>query len=52
MPPYVPRGSRTFRSPLGAREGVTGRGPVAETVAEMLRGRDFDPVVFHRDVGR
>ena len=25
---------------------------VAETVAEMLRGRGFDPVVAHRDVDR
>ena len=52
MPAYVAEGKSYLSIALGCTGGRHRSVAVAETVAEMLRGRDFDPVVVHRDVGR
>ena len=52
MPAYVAEGKSYLSIALGCTGGRHRAVAVAETVAEMLRGRDFDPVVIHRDVGR
>ena len=52
MPAYVAEGKSYLAIALGCTGGRHRSVAVAETVAEMLRGREFDPVVVHRDVGR
>jgi len=52
MPAYVAEGKSYLSIALGCTGGRHRSVAVAETVAEMLRGREFDPVVTHRDIGR
>ena len=52
MPAYVAEGKSYLSIALGCTGGRHRSVAVAETVAEMLRGRGFDPVVAHRDIGR
>jgi len=52
MPAYLAEGKSYLSIALGCTGGRHRSVAVAETVAEMLRGDDFDPVVVHRDVGR
>jgi len=52
MPAYVAEGKSYLSIALGCTGGRHRSVAVAETVAEMLRGREFDPVVVHRDIGR
>jgi UPF0042 nucleotide-binding protein len=52
MPAYIAEGKSYLSIALGCTGGRHRSVTVAETVAEMLRGRGFDPVVAHRDIGR
>jgi len=52
MPAYVAEGKSYLSIALGCTGGRHRSVAVAETVAEMLRGREFDPVVTHRDIER
>ena len=52
MPAYIAEGKSYLSIALGCTGGRHRSVAVAETVAEMLRGRGFDPVVAHRDIGR
>ena len=52
MPAYLAEGKSYLSIALGCTGGRHRSVAVAETVAEMLRGREFDPVVTHRDIGR
>ncbi|MBT6372578.1 MAG: RNase adapter RapZ [Acidimicrobiaceae bacterium] len=52
MPAYIAEGKSYLSIALGCTGGRHRSVAVAETVAEMLRGREFDPVVTHRDIGR
>ena len=52
MPSYVAEGKSYLSVAFGCTGGRHRSVAVAETVAEMLRGRGFDPVVSHRDVER
>jgi len=52
LPAYVAEGKSYLSVALGCTGGRHRSVAVAETVAEMLRGRGFDPVVAHRDVDR
>jgi len=52
LPAYVSEGKSYLSVALGCTGGRHRSVVVAETVAEMLRGRGFDPVVAHRDVDR
>jgi len=52
LPAYVTEGKSYLSVALGCTGGRHRSVAVAETVAEMLRGRGFDPAVSHRDVDR
>lgn len=52
LPAYVSEGKSYLSVALGCTGGRHRSVVVAETVAEMLRGRGFDPVVAHRDIDR
>lgn len=52
MPAYIAEGKSYLSIALGCTGGRHRSVAVAETVAEMLRGRGFDPVVAHRDIRR
>lgn len=52
LPAYVAEGKSYLSLALGCTGGRHRSVAVAETVAEMLRGRSFDPVIGHRDVDR
>jgi len=52
MPSYVSEGKSYLSVAFGCTGGRHRSVAIAETVAEMLRGRGFDPVVSHRDVER
>ena len=52
LPAYVAEGKSYLSVALGCTGGRHRSVVVAETVAEMLRGRGFDPAVSHRDVDR
>jgi UPF0042 nucleotide-binding protein len=52
MPSYVSEGKSYLSVAFGCTGGRHRSVAVAETVAEMLRGRGFDPVVSHRDLER
>ena len=52
MPSYVAEGKSYLSVAFGCTGGRHRSVEVAETVAEMIRDRGFDPVVSHRDVER